>query len=229
MLCRHKIVRLRYLLFFFYFPSFYRENESNSPMWLLFKWPLPLLHPHAFLLRYRSITKQFFRKADGVVVMYDITAEQSFTAVRQWLTNVKVRRDILVFSKNTSFTTQLLNRFERWFVPLVSQEGAGEDIPIMLLGNKTDKETERQVPSAAGQRLAKVFPTFYFDFFYGGPNPSRACVASQSFFCDSNADHHDLSQESQMPFFECSACSGHNVVDPMLHLARWVDQISLTL
>uniref|UniRef100_A0A1A7XFB5 EF-hand calcium binding domain 4Bb n=1 Tax=Iconisemion striatum TaxID=60296 RepID=A0A1A7XFB5_9TELE len=30
--------------------------------------------------RYRSITKQFFRKADGVVVMYDVTVEESFKA-----------------------------------------------------------------------------------------------------------------------------------------------------
>uniref|UniRef100_A0A8C8HRX1 EF-hand domain-containing protein n=1 Tax=Oncorhynchus tshawytscha TaxID=74940 RepID=A0A8C8HRX1_ONCTS len=74
--------------------------------------------------RYRSITKQFFRKADGVVVMYDITDEQSFTAVRQWLTSV--------------------------------QEGAGEDIPIMLLGNKTDKESEREVQTRVGEKLAKV-------------------------------------------------------------------------
>uniref|UniRef100_A0A3P9IQF8 EF-hand domain-containing protein n=1 Tax=Oryzias latipes TaxID=8090 RepID=A0A3P9IQF8_ORYLA len=74
--------------------------------------------------RYRSITKQFFRKADGVVVMYDITAEQSFTAVRQWLTSVK--------------------------------ESANEEIPIMLLGNKTDKEMERKVEKKMGERLAKV-------------------------------------------------------------------------
>uniref|UniRef100_A0AAQ6ANB3 EF-hand domain-containing protein n=1 Tax=Amphiprion ocellaris TaxID=80972 RepID=A0AAQ6ANB3_AMPOC len=80
--------------------------------------------------RYRSITKQFFRKADGVVVMYDITAEQSFTAVRQWLTSVK--------------------------------EGAGEDIPLMLLGNKTDKEIERQIQKAVGERLAKVFILFFY-------------------------------------------------------------------
>ncbi|XP_039891337.1 LOW QUALITY PROTEIN: ras and EF-hand domain-containing protein [Simochromis diagramma] len=39
--------------------------------------------------RYRSITKQFFRKADGVVVMYDVTVEESFKAVRLWLTNVQ--------------------------------------------------------------------------------------------------------------------------------------------
>ncbi|KAM6945982.1 EF-hand calcium-binding domain-containing protein 4B [Aplochiton taeniatus] len=99
--------------------------------------------------RYRSITKQFFRKADGVVVMYDITAELTFTAVRQWLTSV--------------------------------QEGAGEEIPIMLLGNKTDLESEREVHSSVGEKLAK---------------------------------------DCQLVFYECSACSGHNVTAAMVHLAR---------
>ncbi|KAG9335198.1 hypothetical protein JZ751_005550 [Albula glossodonta] len=99
--------------------------------------------------RYRSITKQFFRKADGVVVMYDITAEQTFTAVRQWLTSVK--------------------------------EGAGDDIPIMLLGNKTDRPNEREVEAQLGDKLAK---------------------------------------DSQFIFYECSALSGHNVTESMIHLAR---------
>ncbi|XP_061679317.1 EF-hand calcium-binding domain-containing protein 4B [Syngnathoides biaculeatus] len=103
--------------------------------------------------RYRSITNQFFRKADGVVVMYDITVEQSFTAVRQWLTSVK--------------------------------EGSGEDVTLMLLGNKTDLEIERQVHIVMGERLAK---------------------------------------DCQMTFFECSACSGHNVMEAMLHLARTLKQ-----
>ncbi|XP_054480847.1 EF-hand calcium-binding domain-containing protein 4B isoform X2 [Anoplopoma fimbria] len=39
--------------------------------------------------RYLSITKQFFRKADGVVVMYDVTVEESFRAVQPWLSNVQ--------------------------------------------------------------------------------------------------------------------------------------------
>lgn len=99
--------------------------------------------------RYRSITKQFFRKADGVIVMYDITEKQSFTAVRQWLTSIN--------------------------------EAAGEDITIMLLGNKTDKEAERQVQKNMGERLAK---------------------------------------DCYMTFFECSACSGYNVLDSMVHMAR---------
>uniref|UniRef100_A0A8C6KNX7 Calcium release activated channel regulator 2A n=1 Tax=Nothobranchius furzeri TaxID=105023 RepID=A0A8C6KNX7_NOTFU len=39
--------------------------------------------------RYRSITKQFFRKADGVVVMYDVTVDESFKAIRPWLSSVQ--------------------------------------------------------------------------------------------------------------------------------------------
>lgn len=44
---------------------------------------------------------------------------------------------------------------------LLSQEGAGVDIPIMLLGNKTDKEIERQVQKGVGERLAKVCSTVW--------------------------------------------------------------------
>ncbi|NWX68069.1 RAB44 protein, partial [Alca torda] len=39
--------------------------------------------------RYRSITKQFFRKADGVVLMYDITSEYSFSDTRYWLSCIQ--------------------------------------------------------------------------------------------------------------------------------------------
>ncbi|KAK7160450.1 hypothetical protein R3I93_008180 [Phoxinus phoxinus] len=81
--------------------------------------------------RYRSITKQFFRKADGVVVVYDITSEQTFTAVRHWLTSV--------------------------------QEGAGEDIPIMLLGNKTDLDGQRVIPLGTGEKLAKDFQLIFYE------------------------------------------------------------------
>ncbi|XP_075632042.1 ras-related protein Rab-44 isoform X2 [Balearica regulorum gibbericeps] len=39
--------------------------------------------------RYHSITKQFFRKADGVVLMYDITSEYSFSDVQYWLSCIQ--------------------------------------------------------------------------------------------------------------------------------------------
>ncbi|KAK3094769.1 hypothetical protein FSP39_005976 [Pinctada imbricata] len=39
--------------------------------------------------RFRSITKQYFRKADGVVIMYDVTSETSFKSVRNWMSSVQ--------------------------------------------------------------------------------------------------------------------------------------------
>lgn len=46
--------------------------------------------PWPFCGRYRCITQQFFRKADGVIVMYDLTDKQSFLSVRRWLSSVEV-------------------------------------------------------------------------------------------------------------------------------------------
>ncbi|XP_068037913.1 EF-hand calcium-binding domain-containing protein 4B isoform X2 [Anomalospiza imberbis] len=99
--------------------------------------------------RYRSITKQFFRKADGVIVMYDITAKDTFTAVKQWLISI--------------------------------EEATGENVPVLLLGNKTDNEKEREVPMGMGDHLAKDY---------------------------------------NLIFYECSAYSGYNVENSVLHLAR---------
>ncbi|CAF2633439.1 unnamed protein product [Rotaria sp. Silwood2] len=39
--------------------------------------------------RFRSITKQYFRKADGVILVYDVTSEVTFRNVRGWMTSVR--------------------------------------------------------------------------------------------------------------------------------------------
>ncbi|XP_016144212.1 ras-related protein Rab-44-like [Sinocyclocheilus grahami] len=115
--------------------------------------------------RYRSITKQFFRKADGVVVIYDITMEDSFRSVRPWLASI--------------------------------QEAVGDPIPVMLLGNKSDKENEREVQTKEADMLA---------------------------------------EEVNLMFYECSAYTGANVLEAMIHLARvlreqedrvWVNTVRL--
>ncbi|XP_054554124.1 ras-related protein Rab-44 [Talpa occidentalis] len=99
--------------------------------------------------RYHSVTRQLFHKADGVVLMYDVTSQESFAHVRYWL-------DCL-------------------------QDAGSEGVVILLLGNKTDCEEARQVPTKAGQQLA---------------------------------------QELGVSFAECSAALGHNILEPMMNLAR---------
>ncbi|XP_053164927.1 EF-hand calcium-binding domain-containing protein 4A [Hemicordylus capensis] len=101
--------------------------------------------------RFQSITKQYFRRVDGVLVMYDITAECSYMAVRNWMTCI-------------------LDMVE---------EGA----VVFLLGNKIDAADKKtpKVPRTEGERLAK---------------------------------------EYKAVFYECSAMTGYNVLEPMLHMAR---------
>ncbi|XP_042175695.1 EF-hand calcium-binding domain-containing protein 4A isoform X2 [Oncorhynchus tshawytscha] len=41
--------------------------------------------------RFRSITQQYYRKADGILTMYDITDSASFSAVRGWMDLVQER------------------------------------------------------------------------------------------------------------------------------------------
>uniref|UniRef100_A0A8B9I7D5 Calcium release activated channel regulator 2A n=1 Tax=Anser brachyrhynchus TaxID=132585 RepID=A0A8B9I7D5_9AVES len=95
--------------------------------------------------RYRSITKQFFRKADGVIVMYDITAKDTFTAVKQWLISI--------------------------------EEGTGENVPVLLLGNKTDNEKEREVPNGMGEHLAKDYNLIFYECSaYSGHNTKKSML-----------------------------------------------------
>uniref|UniRef100_A0A4W5R4M2 Calcium release activated channel regulator 2A n=1 Tax=Hucho hucho TaxID=62062 RepID=A0A4W5R4M2_9TELE len=95
--------------------------------------------------RYRSITKQFFRKADGVVVMYDVTLLDSFKAVRPWLINI--------------------------------QEAAGEGIPILLLGNKMDTTSEREVPYKDAETLAHDTRMIFYEVSaYTGYNVTEAMI-----------------------------------------------------
>ncbi|XP_012371115.2 ras-related protein Rab-44, partial [Octodon degus] len=99
--------------------------------------------------RYHSVTRQLLRKADGVVLMYDVTSQESFAHVRYWL-------DCL-------------------------QDAGAQGVALLLLGNKTDCEEARQVPTEAGQQLA---------------------------------------QELGVSFGECSAILGHNILEPVVNLAR---------
>lgn len=40
--------------------------------------------------RFRSIARSYFRKAHGVLLLYDVTSEHSFLSVRAWVDQVQV-------------------------------------------------------------------------------------------------------------------------------------------
>lgn len=54
--------------------------------------------------RFRSMTKTYFRRADGVILLYDVTSERSFMNVRQWIQNIDVSKTFIIVSSYTHLT-----------------------------------------------------------------------------------------------------------------------------
>uniref|UniRef100_A0A673HB18 Ras and EF-hand domain-containing protein-like n=1 Tax=Sinocyclocheilus rhinocerous TaxID=307959 RepID=A0A673HB18_9TELE len=85
--------------------------------------------------RFRSIAKSYFRRANGVLLLYDVTCEKSFLNVREWV-------DII-------------------------EDVSQDDIPIMLVGNKTDLRKEALldgvtcIPTSYGEKLAMTYSALF--------------------------------------------------------------------
>jgi len=81
--------------------------------------------------RYRTITTAYYRGALGFILMYDITNDESFNAVRDWVTQIKTYS---------------------W-----------DNAKVVLVGNKSDLNSERQVTTERGNSLANSLGLKFFE------------------------------------------------------------------
>ncbi|GCC24886.1 hypothetical protein chiPu_0003289 [Chiloscyllium punctatum] len=85
--------------------------------------------------RFRSIAKSYFRRADGVLLLYDITCEKSFLNVREWV-------DMIEDSTNENIPIMLV--------------GNKAD-----LRNKASQEIQKSVPTSYGEKLAMTYNALF--------------------------------------------------------------------
>jgi len=83
--------------------------------------------------RFRTITSSYYRGAQGVVLVYDVTDNVSFGDTTQWLQEVT-----------------------RYASPKIQ-------VQIILVGNKSDLVTQRVVSTEDGQQFAKKNQTKFFE------------------------------------------------------------------
>ncbi|XP_066989798.1 ras-related protein Rab-43 [Macrobrachium rosenbergii] len=76
--------------------------------------------------RFRTITQSYYRSANGVVIVYDITKRSSFLSVQRWMDEVR-----------------------RYTHPQVA---------IILIGNKCDLETLREVEFEEAEAMCEIVP-----------------------------------------------------------------------
>eukprot|EP01090_Pellita_catalonica_P020600 TRINITY_DN7441_c0_g1_i1.p1 TRINITY_DN7441_c0_g1~~TRINITY_DN7441_c0_g1_i1.p1 ORF type:complete len:106 (-),score=11.15 TRINITY_DN7441_c0_g1_i1:114-431(-) len=93
--------------------------------------------------RFRTITAPYYRGADGVIAMYDITDRNSFAHVNKWL--------------------QEVDKFI----------GKKDNVVRMIIGSKLDLEHSRKIQTQEGADLAKSIGIHPHDFFFLRSNPTN--------------------------------------------------------
>ena len=82
---------------------------------------------------FHSLTKNFYRKADGIIIVYDITNKESFEKVQDWVKSV--------YDNSDNY----------------------KEIQMIIVGNKLDLEEKREVSKEEGLKIGKYFEIDFFE------------------------------------------------------------------
>ena len=90
--------------------------------------------------RFRCLPKKYYQNADGVLLLFDVTNEETFTSVSNWMKDVK---------DNSNKT-------------ISADANAQSDISLYLIGNKIDKDG-RVITREKAEEMAKSLGMKYFE------------------------------------------------------------------
>jgi GTPase KRas len=95
---------------------------------------------------YTALRDQWIRDGEGFVLVYSITSRSSFNRIPKFFSQIQRVKD----SGNAGSPTGL-----SYLSPQLASPALTGPVPVMLVGNKSDKVTERAVSSQEGQALAR--------------------------------------------------------------------------
>ncbi|OCT86862.1 ras and EF-hand domain-containing protein isoform X2 [Xenopus laevis] len=121
--------------------------------------------------RFRSIAKSYFRKAHGVLLMYDVTSERSFLNVRQWIDEIKNTSDkpipmMLIGNKTdirtdmngiqTSMGEKLAMAYGSLFCETSAKDGTNVVEAVLHLAREVKKCTDLEVENKEPVTLLRI-------------------------------------------------------------------------
>lgn len=96
---------------------------------------------------YTALRDQWIRDGEGFVLVYSITSRASFSRIQKFYNQIKMVKES-ANSGSPSGASYLGS-------PIHTPSGPPLPVPVMLVGNKSDKAVERAVSAQEGQALAK--------------------------------------------------------------------------
>ena len=124
---------------------------------------------------YTVLRDSWVRDGEGFVLVYDITSRSSFSRIQRFHQHVqRIKGPTAGSPTNVTFTGgyQLPNSPPSIF------PSSGAQVPVMLVGNKSDRITEREVSMQEGQALAR---TLGCDFVEAS---AKSCINVERAFYD---------------------------------------------
>lgn len=95
---------------------------------------------------YTALLDQWIRDGEGFVLVYSITSRSTFTKIQKFYSHIQRVKE----SGNAGSPT-----IPSYLGPQLSPTTPTGPVPVMLVGNKSDKVTERAVSTQEGQALAR--------------------------------------------------------------------------
>lgn len=83
--------------------------------------------------QFRSITSNYYKKADGILLIFDLTRVETYKNIEYWIKEMKDQSDDM------------------------------DKVGIVLLGNKADLKNDKKIEIKEGITLAKTLNTKYFE------------------------------------------------------------------
>lgn len=97
---------------------------------------------------YTALRDQWIRDGEGFVLVYSITSRSSFTRIRKFHNQIQRVKE----SSNAGSPTSAAYLSSPMTAPVAM---SNRPAPVMLVGNKSDRVTEREVSTQEGSALAK--------------------------------------------------------------------------
>src|SRR5256714_4426465 len=95
---------------------------------------------------YTALRDQWIRDGEGFVLVYSITSRNSFNRIHRFYSQIQRVKE----SSNAGSPTG-----PSYLTSQMPSNSYAGPVPVMLVGNKSDKQYEREVSSAEGLALAK--------------------------------------------------------------------------
>ena len=109
--------------------DYYSKNEEINNQAIQIK-----LWDTAGQERFKALTQNYFRNAEGVLLAFDVTNEESFNNLKEWISSIKVNME----AKNIF-------------------------LPLIIVGNKIDMENERDITKEDAENFASENKYKYFE------------------------------------------------------------------